>query len=494
MDAATPDHLRPPEPLTPGDLRSIFVGVMLALFLSALDQTIVATAMPTVGRDLGDVQHLPWVVTAYLIASTAATPLYGKFSDMHGRRVTMLIAIGVFLVGSVVCALAPTMLLLVAGRALQGLGGGGLMALSQTIIADLVSPRERGRYQGYFGTVFATSSLLGPLLGGFFAESLHWSLIFWINLPLGALALWLVNARLKKLPVMHRRHRLDGLGALLLVGATMSLMLALSWGGSEHPWTSPPILGLVALSAVLWAGFGRRMGRAPEPLIPLAILRDRVVRTATAAGALAMGTYIGLTIFVPIYYELSLGLTARESGAALIPVMIGVVLGATVSGRTMAVVRHYKRIPLCGLTVSVLALGTVAATAGTLPSWALITLLGLSSVGLGSLLPVATVSVQNAVDPGHLGTATATMNFCRQLGGALLVAAFGALVLGGGSVHGLSPDSFVRGGADLSASFGRLFWAATAGLAGSLAFLVSMEERPLRERRATAPAEDQAAS
>jgi EmrB/QacA subfamily drug resistance transporter len=477
MDAETPRDLRPP--LTQADIRSIFIGIMLAMLLSALDQTIVATAMPTIGRDLGDVQHLPWVVTAYLLASTAVTPLYGKLSDMHGRRVMLLLGIAIFLAGSVVCALAPTMLALIVGRAIQGIGGGGLIALAQTIVADMVTPRERGRYQVYFGAVFASSSLAGPLLGGFFAESLHWSWIFWINLPLGALAFWLTNDRLKKLPPNHRRHRLDGFGAAMMVAATVSLLLALSWGGVDYPWTSWPIMTLLAASATLWAAFAGRMALASEPLIPISVLRDPVVGTATLAGALAMGTYIGLTIFVPIYYEAGLGFSARQSGLALIPVMIGVVIGATASGRAMASVRHYKRIPLAGLALSVLSVGTVAATIGSLPFWALLSLLGLSSIGLGTLLPVATVAVQNAVQLHHLGTATAAMNFFRQLGGALVVALFGAVAFGGGG-HGVTLDMLSSRGGDLSGTFRTVFTLATVGLAAALLFLVMMEERPLR--------------
>src|SRR4051794_38725455 len=242
----------PPQPLTHLEIRSIIFGIMLAMLLAALDQTIVATAMPTIGRELGDLEHLPWIVTAYLLASTAVTPLYGKFSDTHGRRVTLLIGIATFLVGSVACALAPTMLILIVARGLQGLGGGGLISLAQTIIADIVAPKERGRYQVYIASVFVASSLLGPVLGGLFAEHLHWSVIFWMNLPLGALAFFMTNAALKRLPRHDRRHRLDLIGAVLLMIATVTLLLALNWGGVRYPWLSLEILGLVALSLLFW--------------------------------------------------------------------------------------------------------------------------------------------------------------------------------------------------------------------------------------------------
>ena len=215
MDLARPDTLQPP-PLSHDEIRSIIVGIMLAMLLASLDQTIVATALPTIGRELNDVEHLSWIVTAYLLASTAVTPLYGKLSDIHGRRVTLLAGIAIFVAGSIACALAPTMLALILARALQGLGGGGLISLAQTIIADIVPPRERARYQVYIASVFVTSSVAGPVLGGFFAEHLHWSVIFWINLPLGLLAFAMTNAKLRRLPRHERPHRLDVLGAALL--------------------------------------------------------------------------------------------------------------------------------------------------------------------------------------------------------------------------------------------------------------------------------------
>ncbi len=484
MDAGTPETIRAGT-LTQSDIRSIFFGIMLAMLLSALDQTIVATAMPTIGRELGDLEHLPWVVTAYLLASTAVTPLYGKFSDMHGRRVTLLIGIVIFVLGSLACALAPTMLALILARGVQGLGGGGLIAIAQTIVADMVSPRERGRYQVYFGVVFATASLAGPVLGGFFAQNLHWSYIFWINLPLGLLAFLLTNQRLKKLPRIEQRHRLDVLGAGLLVGATTSFMLVLSWGGSHYPWGSAPILILAGSSAALWGAFVLRMLATSEPLIPLQLLADRVVGFATLASASGMGTYIGLTIFVPIYFETALGLSARQSGLALIPLMIGIVIGATASGRLMARVRHYKRAPIAGVTLAVLSVGAVAAAGNALPFPGLLGLLFAASLGVGTVMPVATVAVQNAAPAGHLGTATATMNFSRQLFGAVVVATFGAIVLSGQVAgRGLTLET-LGGGAtpELVSTFRHVFAAATLGLAASLAFFILMEERPLRDRR-----------
>ena len=488
MDAATPEPIRS-QRLAPADIRSILFGLMLAMLLSALDQTIIATAMPTIGREFGNLDQLPWIVTSYLLASTAVTPLYGKLSDMHGRRVTLLIGIVVFVVGSVACAVAPTMLTLILARGIQGLGGGGLMALSQTIVADMVTPRERGRYQMYFGAVFASASVGGPVLGGFFAENLHWSFIFWINLPLGFLAFWLTNQRLKKLPQVERRHQLDLFGAVLLVGATVTLMLVLSWGGLRYPWSSGLITGLGAGSAMLWVAFVIRMVMAREPLIPLTLLLDRVIGLAALSSALGMGTYIALTIFVPIYLEAALGLSAHQSGLALIPLMIGVVCGATASGQTMARVAHYKRAPSVGLAVATLSVGAIALATTRLPFWALELLMFLTSVGLGTLMPVATVSTQNAAPPGHLGTATAAMNFSRQLMGAIIVAVFGTIVLSGhGGGHALTLEHLSAGGSpELVGTFRWVFGAASVGLGLAFLAFAAMEERPFRDRAPSSP-------
>jgi len=270
---------------------------MLAMFLSALDQTIVATALATIGRAYSDVESLAWIVTAYLLAATAVTPLYGKLSDIHGRRPVILTGIAIFVVGSIACALAPSMPALIAARALQGLGGGGLIALAQTIVGDAVSPRERGRYQGYFAAVFATASIAGPVLGGVFAEHLHWTLIFWINLPIGLAAFVLSGRALKSLPRHERKHDLDFLGAALMVSATVSLLLALNWGGARHPWASPHIVGLLGAAIALFALFVWRITSAPEPFLPLALLRNRVVTQAIGSASFAFGTMIALSIY-----------------------------------------------------------------------------------------------------------------------------------------------------------------------------------------------------
>src|SRR5215468_8127555 len=269
------DPLTPPSDyLDHAAARRIVVGVLLTMLLAALDQVMVATALPTIAASLGDIDNMSWVVTANLLGATAVTPLYGKLSDIHGRRAMTLIAIGVYAVGSLACALAPSMLALIFGRAVQGLGGGGLMPLVQTIIGDVASPRDRPRYQAYTSSTFIVSTVGGPILGGFIAEHFHWSWIFWFNLPLCGLAFLFTHNVLQGLPRHDRRHELDVLGAVLMVGAAMALMLALSWGGRRYAWASPQILLLLLVSIALWGAFAWRVMTAEEPFIPLAVLRD----------------------------------------------------------------------------------------------------------------------------------------------------------------------------------------------------------------------------
>jgi EmrB/QacA subfamily drug resistance transporter len=472
--------------LSEGEVRAIIGGIVLAMFLGALDQTIVATALPTIGRELGDAHLIPWVVTGYLIAATAVTPLYGKFSDIHGRRFALLTAISAFIVGSLACALAPNMLWLIVARAVQGLGGGGLISLAQTIIADVVPPKERGKYQAYVAGVFLTASVLGPALGGVIAQFLHWSVIFWVNLPLGLFALWMSYATLKRLPRNERPHKLDIPGAAIMVLATLALMLALSAGGNAYPWLSPQILGLLGLSLLFWIGFAARLLTASEPLIPVALLGNQVVRMGILAAAFGMGTYIGLTIYIPVYFETVWGLNAANSGLALLPLMLGTVTGATFSGRMMVRLTHYKRVPVIGLGLAVAATAVLAIFAAELPFWGVETVLAVISFGLGTLLPVSTVSIQNAVAAHQLGTVTGAMGFFRQLGGALMVAVLGAIVLGGLGADGPGAARSLRGGElaiapeEVVGAFRWAFAAAAVTLACALACIVRMEELPLR--------------
>jgi EmrB/QacA subfamily drug resistance transporter len=447
---------------------------MLAMFLGALDQTIVAPALPTIGRELGDVDALPWVVTAYLISSTAVTPLYGKLSDIHGRRAMLLTSLALFVLGSIACALAPSMLLLIAARGLQGMGGGGLISLAQTVIADVVAPKERARYQGMIASVFVASSVIGPVLGGGFAQMAHWSLIFWINLPLGLLALWLTDRALRALPRHERPHQLDLLGAALIVAATITLLLALSWGGVRYPWSSPPLLALLGATVAFALFFAGRLATAREPFLPLSVLREPVVRLGTATACCAMGTFIGLSIYVPVFLEAARGLPAAQSGLALTPLMSGVIVGAVLSARLMMRIRHYRRPPLAGLVIAMAGCIALALHPTSLPLVAVELLLAAVGAGIGTVLPVTTIAIQNAVPMHQLGTATGVMSFFRALGGAVAVAGLGALILGHGGVDGIVGD--------LDVLFGRLFLSGAGGLGLAFVWLALMPERPLRDR------------
>jgi len=474
------------EPLGEREKNVIIGGVLLSMLLAALDQTIVAPAMPTIAAALGDAEYLPWIVTAYLLTAAALAPLYGKLSDIYGRRPVIFAGILIFIAGSVVSAVAPSMLVLILGRALQGMGGGGLFVLAQTIIGDLVPPRERARYASWLSATWATASIAGPLLGGFFAEHWHWSLIFWINLPLGLAAMVIINAPLKKLPIHARSHRIDGLGALLLIAATSMLLLALTWGGSAYAWLSPEILGLLAGSVVLSAAFAARLLSATEPLVSLEVLSNRIVLAGTLSMFMLQAASVGLTVYLPVYLQSYAGLTASQSGTSLLGLLLGTVAGASASGRLIPRFTHYKRIALIGALFSVLCLGVLAWVAGSASLWTIELLAVLIGIGSGTGFPVMTVSVQNAVDRAHLGVATGVLAFLRTLGGALGVAILGAVALG----YGLP---LVEHGAHTTVTlasatpFAMIFAVSAVLMLGSLIALALMPEIPLRGAHDAAP-------
>lgn len=468
-------------PLSEREKNVIIGGVLVAMLLAALDQTIVAPAMPTIGAALGHADYLPWIVTAYLLTATALSPLYGKLSDVYGRRPVLFTGILIFLAGSLISALAPNMFVLIIGRAVQGLGGGGLFALSQTVIGDLVPPLERARYAAWISGMWAVASIAGPLLGGTFAEHLHWSLIFWINLPLGLLAMAVINAPLRKLHVSGRKHAIDGWGAALLIAATSLLLLALNWGGSAYPWLSVEILGLVGASVLVWAVFALRIARAAEPLISLEVLGNRIVLFGTVSLFLLQAASIGLSVYLPVYLQSWIGLSVSASGTALLGLLLGTVAGASVSGRLVPRFVHYKRIAIFGSAFAIaclIAIGLLAATT-SLPLIELLTVgIGL---GTGACYPVITVSVQNAVDKAHLGVATGVMTFLRSLGGALGVAVLGAVALGYGLP--LAGEGARAAAQSVPAEpFAAIFLVSAGLMVASLVVILFMPEKALRGR------------
>jgi MFS family permease len=383
----------------------------------------------------------------------------------------MLISLGVFLVGSVACALAPTMGTLILARSLQGFGGGGILPLGHTVIADLLSPRERPLIQSYSSAMFLAASILGPVLGGVLTDYVHWSLIFWINVPLGVVAVLMTDRALRRLPRNERPHKLDFVGAALMVLAAVALLLALSWGGTRYRWASPEIFALLGGSAVLWALFALRLVKAPEPFIPLTMMKEPVVFGIVTAGFFSIGTIVGLSIFIPLYMELALGRSASASGMALIAFMCGATLGSLFAGRRMSRIEHYKRVPVVALPLGIAPLAVFAIWPGELSLLEIVALLAILGAGVGPMYPTTTVVIQNAVPPHQFGVATGTLAFFRQLGGAIIVAVFGAIVLGGGEAGT---------GGQFAALFRWVFIAAAAFLTIAFVALLAIEERPLR--------------
>src|SRR5262245_9471675 len=479
--------------LPAADVRRVIFGSMLALFLAALDQTIVATALPTIASELGDAALLSWVVTAYLVTSTATTAVAGKLSDLYGRRPAVRTAIVVFVGASIFCAVAPTMPSLIAARALQGAGGGAILVLSQTIVADVVSPRERGRYSAYFSATWASASLLGPSLGGFLAEGPGWPWVFWINLPLGAVALLATDAVLRKLPPpAGRGGALDLPSAALLPLATVALLLALSLGGAVLPWLSAPVLGALAFAVVAATLFMRRQGRIAEPILPPSFLADDVVGPALPAIFLVFGSFLALSVTVPVYLHVVLALSPSRIGLVMIGLTVSAAITAFVTGTWIRRSGIYRRPPLIGLPVTAISLALLALVAHGGDVATVTALLTLAGFGTGSIFPTTIVAVQNAVPPRQVGAVTGALGYVRSVGGALITAGASALLLallGGGNA---SLDELLRAPADaagrdaVGSAFGWLFAALALLYALGLASFARVAERPLRERPAAA--------
>lgn len=454
--------------LSKAEIRVIVFGVLLAIFLGTLSQTAVAPALPTMACDLG-VSDASWVVSAYLIAGTASTPLFGKFADIKGRRVALLSALWLFAVGAVACALAPTLPLLIAARAIQGAGGGAIIVLAMVIVADVVAPRDRGRYQPYMTTTFVVGAVAGPAMGGLIAQYFDWSAIFWFCAGLGGLAILFGGMVLKKLPRREQPHKLDWWGAGLLLVASVSLMGAISRNGGLEA-----TIIMAGVSIIAWAAFAWRVSRAPEPLIPLPILKSPLVLSGTVSATFGAGALIVLTTFLPAYFQGVLGLSVAQAGFALIPMLVGSAIGSVAAGQTMVRQPRYRWVAEASLLVSATATTVLAVFGSRLGLWPVEGLLVLASLGAGAITPVTTFSIQNAVQMHQLGIATSTNNFVRQLGSAVMVAGVGTAILHVG--HG---ERAIAG-----EHFKGLFWAMTGAFILAYVALLLMEERSLRSSEA----------
>src|SRR3954469_16160561 len=403
-----------------------FSGLLLAMLLASLDQTIVSPALPTIVGELGGIDQLSWVVTAYMLAATVTIPLWGRVSDLYGRKRLFQAAIVVFLAGSALSGTAQSLAQLIAFRALQGLGAGGLMTLAMAIVADIISPRERGRYQGYIQMVFVLASVAGPLLGGLFADHLSWRWVFYVNLPIGAVALTVVSTTLPH-SVPHGRPRIDYAGAALLAAALTALLLVTTWGGRQYAWDSAEIAGLAVATVALLGAFVARERGAAEPILPLRLFRDPVFDVVSVVLFLTTCAFFAAIVFTPLYLQVVTGASATSSGLPLLPMMLAAATSTAVSGRLISKTGRYKRFPVAGLAIMAAGLLLLSRMDETTARPLVSLFLVVFGLGFGMVSQVLTVAVQNAVPRADIGIATASANLFRALGGSVGVALFGAI-------------------------------------------------------------------
>jgi EmrB/QacA subfamily drug resistance transporter len=468
-----------------GRILAIYSGLMITLMLAALDQTIVATALPKVVSELGGITQYSWVFTAYMLGPTVTVPLYGKLGDVHGRKPLFIVAISIFLAGSALCGLAQNMVELVVFRAIQGVGAGGIFPLTLAMVGMIIPPRDRGRYQGLIGSVFAAASIIGPLIGGFIVDNFSWRWIFYVNLPVGGLALAVILLTMPRRPT-KQEHSIDWLGAGILALGTTALLLGLVWGGRDYPWASAPVLGALVASVVLLAAFGAVERRVPEPIIPFELLRNQTVASSVACMALVGAAMFGTISFVPLFVQGVIGTSATSSGVVLTPLLLGAVTTSFLAGQIVSRTGRYRPNTL---------IGPVVLGSGLLLLWRMdvhttngeaARNMVIAGIGLGMMMQIFVLSVQNSVARRAMGTATALTQFSRSIGATLGVTLMGVIVnqrlpanvrAEGTAIHRLPP----AGRAALANALHPAFLAA-AGLCAAV-FVISLlwvREVPLR--------------
>lgn len=508
--------------LTHRQILTVLVGLMLGMLVAALSQTIVATALPTIVGELGGQDQLAWVVSATLLTSTASTPIWGKLSDLYGRKVMFQSAIGIFLVSSLASGFAQNMGQLVGFRAVMGLGVGGLMALSQAIIGDVVSPRERGRYQGYIGSVFGLATVAGPLVGGFLVEQLSWRWTFWVGIPIGIAAL-VVTERVLKLPFPRRRHAIDWLGAFFIVAGISALLLMLSLGGKEFAWNSGWTYGLTAVALLMLALTVWQERRAAEPIMPPRLFGNHTFVITSLAGFVVGVAMFGAIIFLPQYLQIVKGESPTASGLLTLPLMVGLLATSIGSGRLITRTGRYKIYPVVGLLVAAVGLTLMSRLSVDTSLWLAGVFMFITGAGIGMVMQVLVLATQNAVPRADLGVATSGATFFRSLGGAMGVAVFGALLThrlrdtvpaqlqaAGVSADQMPAGSAIQGSPEQIAALPEpIHLAVTTGFAEALqttflaavpfailgfVILLFLRETPLRQTRGHTPGEDLAAA